>query len=339
MLAWILPRENTYCAVSQPNGAFTLEGLPEGEWEFRVWHERSGYVKTENWPQGKFALRVKPEGNDLGDIKLPAALFVQSAERSDAVRPPAPVPGAREDRSAKIDTAMGDPWFWPDPYSHLGHDDIKGEGWHYLRIAADGVAGQDLQTTTQQRKALLEIFRLFEERQRDLGKKLREEGKVDAAAWPARQQELWLKARDAARPLLTEVQHERVGQLMIQRRSYNVFRSAELVKRLELTGQQHEKILAAIDAHLQRIRDEELELGRSTQQAAGSRGNEQLAEHIRKLTAAKGHRGRLSHKRVWDEIHDILSQDQREQFIRLRGPMAEPARKALPLFDLAQPPP
>jgi beta-lactamase regulating signal transducer with metallopeptidase domain len=271
----------------------------------------------------------------LVDCPRPSAILAhEPVAASDSALPTAE---STETAAPPADT-RGDPWFWPDPYSHLGHDDVRGEGWHYVRIAADDGAGEDLKTTAQQRKALFAIFKLFEERERELGKQLREEGKVDKAAWPDRQKEVWLKARDAARPLLTDAQHHRIDQLMIQRRSYNVFRSTELQTRLELTDQQRTRILAAIDAHLQRIRDEELELGRSTQ-AALSRSNEQLAEYIRQLSAAKSHRGRLSHRRVWDEIHEILSQQQREQFIRLRGPMSEPARSMLPLFDAARWPP
>ncbi len=224
---------------------------------WRAWRWRSSIVALGlmGYPPASFSLAEESAPADDARIVVLVASDLLEPQVAEAAPP------------ATAETAPSDPWFWPDPYSHLGHDDAKGEGWHFLRVAADNVAGEELKTTPQQRKALVEIYRLFEERQRDLGKQLREE-KADAAAWPARQKELWLKARDAARPLLTEVQQQRVLQLMIQRQTYNAFRSDELTQRLELSDDQRRKILSAIDAHLKRIADEELELGRSTERAA-----------------------------------------------------------------------
>jgi hypothetical protein len=230
--------------------------------------------------------------------------------------------------------AAADPWFWPDPYPHLGHDESLGEGWEYLRIALDDATGVDLQTTPLQRKALVEIYRDFEGRQRELGQRLAAEG-VDTPMRLARRRELWLEARQIAKGRLTDAQHRRIEQLMIQRKSYNAFRSDELVARLELTDEQHQKVLAAIDAHLQRIAEESRELASSVQ-AVRSRGGKEAEEQIRTMTAAKSLRGRLSHRRVWDEIAVILSTQQREQFNRLRGPMPEAVAKVLPLFDPAR---
>ena len=64
---------NPYVAVSQPDGSFTLPDLPPGEWEFRVWHERAGYVR--HWPQGRFKRVIQPGENDLGTIRLKPEVF------------------------------------------------------------------------------------------------------------------------------------------------------------------------------------------------------------------------------------------------------------------------
>ncbi|HTN00435.1 MAG TPA: hypothetical protein VL132_01080, partial [Planctomycetaceae bacterium] len=64
---------NPYVAVSQADGSFTLPELPPGEWEFRVWHERAGYVR--HWPQGQFKRVIAPGGNDLGTIVLKPEVF------------------------------------------------------------------------------------------------------------------------------------------------------------------------------------------------------------------------------------------------------------------------
>jgi hypothetical protein len=75
MLAWLLPRESPYAAVSGTDGSFVLAKLPVGEWEFRAWHEQAGWVMARGWAKGRFKVRVKPGKNDLGTIKLPPALF------------------------------------------------------------------------------------------------------------------------------------------------------------------------------------------------------------------------------------------------------------------------
>ncbi len=70
---YIFVRDNDYVTVSQPDGTFTLSDLPPGEWEFRAWHERRGYL--EHWPKGTFRQKIQPGDNDLGTIKLKPELF------------------------------------------------------------------------------------------------------------------------------------------------------------------------------------------------------------------------------------------------------------------------
>jgi hypothetical protein len=184
---------------------------------------------------------------------------------------------------------------------------------------------------------MVQIYKECEQSERDLGRKLREEGKVDAAAWPGRVQKLWLDARDAARDKLTGEQHRRLEQLMIQRKSYNAFRSEELTTRLELSGQQREKVLAAIAAHLRRVEGNALEFARTKEQLAQTLQGESLANCLRDITREQGHQGRMSHARVWDEIHGILSPQQRDAFNRLRGAMPECVRPELRAFEPRQP--
>lgn len=75
MTGYILPRDNPYTAVSAEDGTFTLKNLPAQDLEFQVWQEKSGFVDTPKWPKGKFTMKIKPGDNNLGTIKLPAALF------------------------------------------------------------------------------------------------------------------------------------------------------------------------------------------------------------------------------------------------------------------------
>ena len=64
----LLVRDNPFVAISQPDGSFSMPNLPPGEWEFRAWHERKGYVQ--HWPKGLFQRAIKPGENSLGTIKL-----------------------------------------------------------------------------------------------------------------------------------------------------------------------------------------------------------------------------------------------------------------------------
>ena len=74
-LAFVLPRDNPYVAISQADGTFRIPKLPVGELEFQVWHERTDYLETSAWPKGRFEMEIKPGANDLGTIRLAPALF------------------------------------------------------------------------------------------------------------------------------------------------------------------------------------------------------------------------------------------------------------------------
>lgn len=72
---WLFVNRNTFVSVSGTDGSFSLPDLPPGEWEFRVWHERRGFVKL--WPKGTFKHTVKPGENSLGAIKLKPEYFTR----------------------------------------------------------------------------------------------------------------------------------------------------------------------------------------------------------------------------------------------------------------------
>jgi hypothetical protein len=70
---WIVVRDNPYAAVTDAEGRFTIPNLPQGEWEFRAWHERQGYLK--HWPKGVFKQKIATRVNDLGTVALQPELF------------------------------------------------------------------------------------------------------------------------------------------------------------------------------------------------------------------------------------------------------------------------
>jgi hypothetical protein len=79
---YLLVRDNPYASVSDNGGNLKIEKLPPGQWTFVVWHERSGFIKEAKrgdkqveWKRGRITLEIQPGDNDLGEIKLPAALF------------------------------------------------------------------------------------------------------------------------------------------------------------------------------------------------------------------------------------------------------------------------
>lgn len=72
---WLFVAANPYVAVSRADGTFTLPDLPPGEWEFRVWHERRGYLQ--HWPKGVFRRVIEPGRNDLGEIRLKPELLAE----------------------------------------------------------------------------------------------------------------------------------------------------------------------------------------------------------------------------------------------------------------------
>jgi plastocyanin len=82
MGGWIVVRKDPYAAVSDKTGAFTIKDLPAGpELEFKLWQERSGYLKNATFKGGKadakgsFKMKLKPGVNDLGDIKVSGSIF------------------------------------------------------------------------------------------------------------------------------------------------------------------------------------------------------------------------------------------------------------------------
>jgi hypothetical protein len=89
---------NAYFAVSRADGSFSLPNLPPGEWEFRVWHERAGFVSA--WPKGLFKKTIAAGDNVLGTIQLKPEQLGQNPPATAA-----PVPQNRE----RVGEVLGKP--------------------------------------------------------------------------------------------------------------------------------------------------------------------------------------------------------------------------------------
>ena len=82
MLGYVVLKDHPYVAVSGDDGKFEFKNLPKGEWTFRAWHEKAGYLtevklggKLQTWDAGKVTVNIKPGNNAWGDVELAPALF------------------------------------------------------------------------------------------------------------------------------------------------------------------------------------------------------------------------------------------------------------------------
>ena len=82
MKGWIVVRPNPYAAVSKADGTFEIKGVPVGEVEIQVWHEKANFVsemtiggKAEKTSKGKKKVTVAAAGTDLGEIVLAPGVF------------------------------------------------------------------------------------------------------------------------------------------------------------------------------------------------------------------------------------------------------------------------
>jgi len=83
MKAFLLVQNHPYMAVSDEGGRIQIRDVPPGEWTFRFWHEKAGYVaaisvdgqKLED-RKGRYPLTIKGgTTTDLGDTRMTASDF------------------------------------------------------------------------------------------------------------------------------------------------------------------------------------------------------------------------------------------------------------------------
>ena len=88
MVAYLLPRENGYYAVTAEDGSFEIANLPAGEeLEIQVWHESAtgpGSSLIVNTPEakalgwsskGRFTVKLEPDEVKEIEVKIPASAF------------------------------------------------------------------------------------------------------------------------------------------------------------------------------------------------------------------------------------------------------------------------
>lgn len=79
---WLVVRDNPYFAVTNDQGLFEMKNLPVGEWRFKAWHEKSGWITEvtigklkSNWPKGEFKVKLDKFDSFLGAVELSEKLF------------------------------------------------------------------------------------------------------------------------------------------------------------------------------------------------------------------------------------------------------------------------
>jgi len=83
MTAYIIIRDNSYIAVSKPDGSFEIPNLPSDvNLEFRVWQEKLGFVQTvsvngqpQKWAKGKVKLKLETDKPLDLDVAIDSSLF------------------------------------------------------------------------------------------------------------------------------------------------------------------------------------------------------------------------------------------------------------------------
>ena len=74
--AYLLISETPYFAITDSSGKFAIRNIPAGDWEFQVWHERSGYLNASpKWKAGRFTQNIKYAEVNLGTLTVTPALF------------------------------------------------------------------------------------------------------------------------------------------------------------------------------------------------------------------------------------------------------------------------
>jgi hypothetical protein len=82
MHGMLFVHDNPYMAASDGSGRIHLTNLPVGKWQFRMMHERCGFIrkatlggKPVTWRGGRVELEIKPGQNDLGDVLIRPTAF------------------------------------------------------------------------------------------------------------------------------------------------------------------------------------------------------------------------------------------------------------------------
>lgn len=83
MKGYLLVRDDSYGSITNERGVFVIANLPLNEpLDLQLWHERAGYLRNvtsttgyKTSPVGQLKITLTDEVTDLGEFRVPAALF------------------------------------------------------------------------------------------------------------------------------------------------------------------------------------------------------------------------------------------------------------------------
>lgn len=94
MSAWVLVLDHPYQAITSADGRFQIDRLPAGKHQFRIWHERVGYV------QSKWTVEVAAEGvTTLEPLRLTLKQLTREKAVQGEQKTPSPQDSARKQES------------------------------------------------------------------------------------------------------------------------------------------------------------------------------------------------------------------------------------------------
>lgn len=71
MVAWHLPVDHQFAAVTAADGSFRIDGLPAGKYKFKIWHEKGGLLER------GYSVTVKAGDETPQEISFSGAKFAQ----------------------------------------------------------------------------------------------------------------------------------------------------------------------------------------------------------------------------------------------------------------------
>jgi hypothetical protein len=82
MQGYVMVAPTPYVTVTDERGKFEIKDIPVGAWQFRIWHERAGYIdnvtianKKVAWPKGLVDVNVVAGKNDMGKVQIGVGEF------------------------------------------------------------------------------------------------------------------------------------------------------------------------------------------------------------------------------------------------------------------------
>jgi hypothetical protein len=108
-----------------------------------------------------------------------------------------------------------------------------------------------------------------------------------------------------------------VEQLVVQKHGMRFFTDPQMAEKLALTDEQRAAVRKSVVEHSQRVKELTADLA-AAERAVDKPEAERAAELLR-LRKEKNQAGVASFRQNWDDVYHILTAEQREKYLELRG--------------------